>query len=86
MKKWDMRAFNEHLGQKVDFGVVIGRQFAGKSTIAKYVATLSNGHVFLMSDLSEEVRKSLGNEEEPFEGEVPIGEIEKAILTKVDEN
>lgn len=86
MKKWDMRAFNEHLGQKVDFGVVIGRPFAGKSTIAKYVASLSNGHVFLMSDLSEDVRKTLGNEEEPFEGEVPIAEIEKAILAKVHEN
>lgn len=71
MKNWDLRTFQEHLGQKVDFGIVIGRPYSGKSTISKYVASLSKGHVFLMSDVAEEVKKTLGTEDEPFEGEVP---------------
>lgn len=86
MKNWDLRTFQEHLGQKVDFGVVIGRTYSGKSTIAKYVASLSKGHVLMMSDVAEEVKKTLGTEEEPFEGDVPTAEIEKAILAKVHEN
>jgi len=39
-----------------------------------------------MSDVAEEVKKTLGTEEEPFEGDVPISEVEKAILEKVQQN
>jgi len=36
-----------------------------------------------MKALTEKVKSKLGTEEEPFDGEVPIGEVEKDIVATV---
>ena len=33
-----------------------------------------------MGKIAEQVKSTLGSEEEPFEGEVPIASIEKAVV------
>ena len=38
-----------------------------------------------MKQISEKVKSKLGTEEEPFEGEVPIKEVEKEIKKLIDE-
>lgn len=34
MNEWDFNVFNEKLGNKTEFGVVVGRALSGKSTLA----------------------------------------------------
>jgi hypothetical protein len=43
------------------------------------------GHKIIdMKAVEEQVKKKLGTEEEPFEGEVPIAKVEDAILEMID--
>ncbi len=39
-----------------------------------------------MSQISEECKKRLGTEEEPFEGEVPLAEVEKDCIAIVNKD
>lgn len=38
-----------------------------------------------MKDISAKIKATLGTEEEPFEGEVPIADVEKAVVTHIKE-
>ena len=78
MSEWDFSIFNEKLGNKTDYGVIIGRQLAGKSTLAKYMQDKLDYTLIDMKVIKEEVKKSMGSEEEPFEGEVPLDKVEAA--------
>jgi len=79
LKEWDIRTFEEHLGQKVDWGLVTGRAGAGKTTVAKQIATFTKGKIINMNDIAEVVKGRLGSEDEPFEGDVPAEEVEKDV-------
>jgi ABC-type oligopeptide transport system ATPase subunit len=35
MSEWDFSIFNEKLGNKIEFGVLIGKSLSGKSVVAK---------------------------------------------------
>lgn len=39
-----------------------------------------------MAQIAEECKKRLGSEEEPFEGEVPLAEVEKDTITIVNKD
>jgi len=83
MSEWDYRSFSEKLGDKQDFGIVFGNFQSGKSTVAEHVSKLTQGHLISMPAVAEEVRKRLSTEDEPFEGDVPIEEIEKDIQAMI---
>jgi cytidylate kinase len=38
MTEWDISTFEEHLGKKVVWGMLTGRSFSGKKTIAENLA------------------------------------------------
>jgi len=42
-----------------------------------------NGKTISMEKIASEIKKTLGNEEEPFEGEVPNNLIEEQVLEMV---
>lgn len=71
MAEWDYSVFQEKLGNKTDYGVIMGRQYSGKSTLAKYMSQNLDYTLVDMKAMAEEVKKSLGTEEEPFEGDAP---------------
>jgi len=79
MSEWDFSIFNEKLGNKTDYGVILGRQLAGKSTLSKYMSEKLDYTLLDMKATREEVKKSMGTEEEPFEGDVPIEKTEAAV-------
>lgn len=54
---------------------------SGKSTICKVLNEKLNFKIISMKDLSIELKKKMGTDEEPFEGEVPIANIEKEIIS-----
>jgi len=80
MNEWDSSTFAEHLGKKINFGVVIGKSLSGKKTVAAQLSKIINGKVINMANIAEELKKNMGTEEEPFEGEVPVEKVEEAIL------
>lgn len=67
----------------MDYGVIIGAQMSGKTTIAQQVCNIANGILISMNAISEDVRKRLSTEDEPFEGDVPLNEIEKDISNMI---
>ena len=80
MNEWDFNVFQENLGNKVVYGAILGRPFSGKSTLAQYMATKLGYVVIDMKAIAEKVKLSLGTEDEPFEGEVPMADVEKNIV------
>jgi len=71
MKNWDESSFNKLLGNDVSYGVVLGRPLAGKTVVSNHISQLIGGKIISLSGIAEQVKKTLGTEEEPFEGEVP---------------
>jgi len=71
MKNWDESSFNKFLGNDVSYGVVLGRPLAGKTVVSNHISQLIGGKIISLSGIAEQVKKTLGTEEEPFEGEVP---------------
>ena len=45
-----------------------------------------NGFVIDMEKLSEEIKKKLGTEDEPFEGTVPLVKVEESILELISKH
>jgi len=51
---------------------LIGKSFSGKSVVAKLLEETQGFTILDMKAIAEAVKATLGSEEEPFEGEVPI--------------
>ena len=51
--------------------------------MAKLLADTQGYTVIDMKQITENVKSTLGSEEEPFEGEVPIADVEKAVTEKI---
>lgn len=80
MKNWDESSFNKLLGNDVNYGVILGRQLAGKTLVSNHVSQLVGGKIISLTGIAESVKKTLGSEEEPFEGEVPSVKVFEAVL------
>ena len=73
MNCWDYAVFQEKLGNKVEYGVLLGQSFAGKTTLATVMKESMNFQVIDMKAITEQVRDSLKTEDgDPFEGDVPM--------------
>jgi len=83
MNNWDASTFEEHLGRKVSWGIVTGRGYSGSDNVAKELCSIVNGKLIKMEAVSEELKKKMGTEEEPFEGEVPIADVQAAVVAQV---
>jgi len=79
MNEWSYQLFDEKLGNSVQYGVVIGKSLTGKTTICKMMADQLGYKVIDYKTVGDKLKAKLGTEEEPFEGEVPIKDIEKEI-------
>lgn len=79
MNCWDYDTFQEKLGNRTEYGIVVGNQFSGKTTICNLMSKMFNYHVINMKQIQEEIKQKLGTEDEPFEGEVNITDVEAEI-------
>ena len=85
ISRWDYSVFQEKLGNKVEYGVLLGAACPGKPVLAATMKTDMSYQVIDMKAISEGVRASLSTEDEPFEGDVPVDSVEKeaaAFITK----
>lgn len=85
MDHWSKQLFDEKLGNKTSYGFIVGRHLAGKSFLAGNMKTLLGFEVISMADLTEAVRKTMGDEDTPFEGEVPIEKVEEAVMKQIED-
>ena len=86
MNSWDFSVFQEKLGNKVDFGVVLGQAFSGKTTLTGIMKNGMDFQVIDMKAISEVVRESMKSEEgEPYEGDIPDASIEKEVVKFIQE-
>ena len=83
MQLWEESAFNKFLGNEISYAVVAGGPLSGKSTISNQLSNLVSGKVINFDLLTQQVKKSMGTEEEPFEGEVPKDKIYDALLKQI---
>ena len=83
MRAWDEGTFNEHLGNKTEWGIVIGQSLSGKSLVARIIADSSNGKVIDLVKIAEEIRPKLETEDGPFEGRIPDADVEKEVLAVI---
>lgn len=83
MNEWDFNVFNEKLGNKTEFGLVVGRTLSGKTTLSQYMGKNLGYTVIDMKVITEQCKLKMGTEDEPFEGEVPVANVEKEIETMI---
>ena len=72
------------MGSKISYGVIVGRPFSGKTTLSKCMASTMGYKVIDMKATAEKVKTTLGTEEEPFEGDVPLNKIEENIASCIN--
>jgi len=64
--------FNEKLGNKIEYGILVGRSMSGKTELGSYLKNNFDYRVIDMKVVSDKIKTKLGTEDEPFEGEVPL--------------
>ena len=64
----------------------MGRPLAGKTVVSNYISSLIGGKVISLTGISETVKKTMGTEEEPFEGEVPTIKVYEAVLEQISQD
>lgn len=84
MRAWDEGTFNEHLGNKTEWGMLMGPSLSGKSLVGKIVAENTNGKIIDLLAISEAIRPKLETEDGPFEGRIPDEEVEKDVLALIE--
>lgn len=84
MREWDNEQFKSILGQNIEWCFVIGRTLGGKTELCKQLMPLvCNGKTISMEKIASEIKKTLGSEDEPFDGEVPNNLVEEQVLEMV---
>lgn len=58
------------------WGLLTGRSYSGKKTLAGALGNIINAKLINMSEVQAELKKKMGTEEEPYEGEVPLNKVE----------
>lgn len=87
MNCWDFAVFQEKLGNKVEYGVLLGQSFAGKSTLAAKMKADMDYCIIDMKAITEVVRESMKSEEgEPYEGDIPIESVEKEVASMINKS
>jgi len=84
MHSWDDATFNEHLGSRTNWGLVMGGPLTGKSLVAQIIAENTKGKVIDLIKMAEAIRPRLATEDGAFEGRVPDAEVEKDVLAMMN--
>jgi len=62
---------------------MVGKSNSGKTTLANLLASGQGYTVLDMKGTTEKVKASMGTEEEPYDGPVPVEKVEAAILATI---
>jgi hypothetical protein len=86
MSKWDDAKWQEIIGAgaKIEWAAVIGLPYQGKTQLANILGKHLGYKLIDWKAIEEEVKKSLGTEDAPFEGVPPTPKIEDAVLKQIN--
>ena len=84
MSYFDEDYFSTIGKQKTNYIVVLGHLLSGKSTLCRLFSKHLGYKVVDWKQMEEQVKKGMGTEEEPFEGEVPVDKVEDAVLDMIN--
>ena len=68
MNEWSYQLFDEKLGNKVDYSILVGKSLSGKTTVSKKLVEMYGATVIDMKQIEGKVKAKMGTEDEPFEG------------------
>lgn len=57
MNEWSHQLFEEKLGNKVQFGIIVGKSLSGKTTIAKKLESSLGYRILDMGAIKEQIAK-----------------------------
>jgi len=82
MSKWDDQKWQEIIGagSKIEWSAVVGYPYQGKTVLANILSKNLGFKLVDWKALEEEVKKSLGTEDAPFEGVPPTPKMEDAVV------
>lgn len=83
MSEWSYKNYEEKMEGRIQFGFLVGKSLAGKTTIAKYMEEALGYRIIDMKAETEKLKEAKGTEDAPFEGEIPVEEVEQAILDMI---
>jgi adenylate kinase family enzyme len=83
VKNWSEDAFEEFFSPKIEYHLVYGRPLSGKTTVSNILAKQLGFKVFDYKAIEEKVRKTMGTDEEPFEGDVPTDKVNQDIANTI---
>ena len=84
MNDWSYEKFEEKMGNKVSYGVILGETMSGKTEVAKHLKDKMGHKVIDMKQITADVKASLATEDGEYEGEIPIDKVEAAITTLIE--
>ena len=68
------------MGNKVQYGFMVGKSLSGKTTLAK-IMEKNHGYTLIdMKSITQDLKDNKVPEEGPYEGEIPLEEAEEAVL------
>jgi hypothetical protein len=83
MTEWSTEKFDEAMGRKVSYGIILGEKCTGKKTIARFMGSKLEYKVIIPSEVEATVRKSKATEDGDFEGDIPLEEVEAATVAMI---
>lgn len=84
MNEWSYEKFEEKMGNKISYGVIVGDMQTGKTEVANHLAEKMGHRVINMPAIAEEVRKTLADDEGNLpEGDIAMDKIEAWITDMI---
>ena len=87
MRGWDATTFNEQMGKKTEWSILLGRKYSGSDSLGGLISKLTAGKIVNMDTIEKEVTKKrlYPEEEEGAETDpIPVAEVEKDILAIIE--
>lgn len=87
MKGWDATTFNEQMGKKTEWSILLGRKYSGSDSLGGLISKLTAGKIVNMDTIEKDITKKrlYPDEEEGAETEpIPVAEVEKDILAIIE--
>ena len=87
MKGWDATTFNEQMGKKTEWSILLGRKYSGSDSLGGLISKLTAGKIVNMDTIEKDITKKrlYPEEEEGAETDpIPVAEVEKDILAIVE--
>ena len=84
MRCWDEATFNEHLGDRTNYAIILGGSQSGKTLVATTIAGSTKGKVLDLKVIAEDIAKALGGDEAEEAPAVTAADVQKKVLEDIE--